>query len=181
MPWVRFDDQFPIHRKVKGLSDAEYRLHTEAIFWCARNRTDGYVAGDELRDVSGISKPERHLPELVRRGLWEERDGGWMIHDYLIYQFSRERIEATHQARVKTGQQGGLASGAARRRSKTEAKPKQIGSGSLQPRSSSTKKKTGSAAPSARGTPATPHTFVDDGDGNCTQCKLPEKNRRVHR
>jgi hypothetical protein len=33
MTWVRFDDQFPIHRKMTGLSDAAFRLHVLAIFW----------------------------------------------------------------------------------------------------------------------------------------------------
>lgn len=131
MPWVRFDDQFPIHRKVKGLTDAEYRLHTEAIFWCARNLTDGHVARDELRDVSGISRPERHLPALVRRGLWVETDDGWRIHDYLKYQPTRKRVLATRAKRAAAGRAGGIASGQSRR-SKREANAKQDGSASLE-------------------------------------------------
>lgn len=144
MPWVRFDDQFPIHRKVKGLTDAEYRLHTEAIFWCARNLTDGYVASYELRDVSGISRPERHLPALVMRGLWVEVDGGWQIHDYLTYQPSRAKVEQTREARRLAGQAGGIKSGESRR-SKHEAKPKQRASRGLQHPNPPSSSKKGSA------------------------------------
>ena len=45
---LRFDDQFPIHRKVSGLSDAAFRLHVEAIFWCDRNLTDGFIREPRL-------------------------------------------------------------------------------------------------------------------------------------
>lgn len=151
MTWVKFDDQFPIHRKVKGLTDAEYRLHTEAVFWCARNLTDGHVGRDELRDVSGISKPERHLAALVKRGLWIETDTGWVIHDYLEYQPSRSKVLQTRKQRAEAGKLGGKRSGETRngtkppRRgvsktagqstsgSKNEANGKQVASGSLQP------------------------------------------------
>lgn len=170
MPWVRFDDQFPIHRKVKGLTDAEFRLHTEAIFWCARNLTDGYVARDELRDVSGISKPERHLTALVSRGLWLETDGGWIIHDYLTYQPSRSKVLHTREQRAAAGSKGGVRSGQTRRgdkppakqghRSKHEAKPKQVASGSLEHPAPLLLKKGGGSAPASPGdarSPQPPH------------------------
>jgi hypothetical protein len=170
MPWVRFDDQFPIHRKVKGLTDAEFRLHTEAIFWCARNLTDGYVARDELRDVSGISKPERHLAALVRRGLWVEAEGGWLIHDYLTYQPARAKVMQTREARAEAGRRGGLKSGESRRGSKAEAKPKQLASDGLQhPNPPSSSKKGSGRGPDAR--PAL--RLVDDWCGRC------DKDRRM--
>ena len=57
MPWVRFDDLFPENRKVRRLPDPAYRLHVEAIFWCARNLTDGFIPADELPDVSNVRSP----------------------------------------------------------------------------------------------------------------------------
>lgn len=108
MPWVRFDDQFPIHRKVDGLSDAAYRLHTSAIFWCARNLTDGFVSREDLDGVTArVRTPERFASECVKRGTWHEAgtpcasekcppapDGetGWVIHDYWEYQPSKEQV-----------------------------------------------------------------------------------------
>lgn len=107
MPWVRFDDQFSIHRKVSGLSDAAFRLHVSAIFWCARNLTDGAVPEEDLDDVCArVRTPGRFVAELVRRGLWHEpkdicespdcaADGtadGWVIHDYLEFQPSKEKV-----------------------------------------------------------------------------------------
>jgi hypothetical protein len=116
MSWVRFDDQYPIHRKVEGLSDAAFRLHTSAIFWCARNETDGFVGADDLANAAprGMSNPEIHVPELTRPGrdVWEVSDGGWVIHDYLDYQFSKARLtedrkkNALRQQRFRTRTSG---------------------------------------------------------------------------
>lgn len=93
MPWVRFDDQFPINRKVDGLSDAAFRLHVSAIFWCARNLTDGLVPEEDLGIVCArVRTPERFATELVRRNLWIVVDGGWEINDYLEFQPSKQKV-----------------------------------------------------------------------------------------
>lgn len=107
MPWVRFDDQFPIHRKVDGLSDAAYRLHTSAIFWSARNLTDGFVSREDLDGVTArVRTPARFAAECVKREVWHDarRDcpsedcpgpvdkDGWVIHDYWDYQPSKAQV-----------------------------------------------------------------------------------------
>ena len=112
MPWVRFDDQFPIHRKVDRLSDAAYRLHTSAIFWSARNLTDGFVSEDDLDGVtSRVRTPARFASECVNRDTWHEArfdcpsekcpgpvDGdGWIIHDYWAYQPSKAQVMADRE------------------------------------------------------------------------------------
>lgn len=103
MPWVRFDDQFPLHRKVKGLSDGAFRLHTETIFWCARNMTDGFVPAEDIPSITAVRRPHKFIPELVRRGGWVERADGWQIHDYLDWQPSRAKIE--HKQETKANRQ----------------------------------------------------------------------------
>lgn len=100
MPGIRFDDQYPMLRKVAGMSDAAFRLHTAAIFWCAWNDTGGFVPEEDLDLVCAqVRDPARFAAECVRRGAWhmadqacgsddcpEPRDeDGWVIHDYLIY------------------------------------------------------------------------------------------------
>jgi hypothetical protein len=135
MTWVRFDDQFPIHRKVAGLNDAVYRLGSEAIFWCSRNRTDGVIRAAELRQTSKRATPAR-ATELVDRDLWhaagdlctrckerladagtpEPRDG-WVIHDFLDHQPSREKTDrertakAERQAKWLAAKKGGRRNG----------------------------------------------------------------------
>lgn len=119
MTWVRFDDQFPIHRKVGVLSDALYRLHSEAIFWCARNTTDGVIRKPEFAQLGTRARPAR-AAELVDRGLWHpagdlcaqcqaalkeagttEPLDGWVIHDYLTFQPSRAKVAHEREAKAE--------------------------------------------------------------------------------
>jgi hypothetical protein len=113
VPWVRFDDQFPIHRKVDGLSDAAYRLHTSAVFWSARNLTDGCVTEDDLGGVTArVRTPARFAAECVNQDVWHEADypcpsencpaprdfDGWVIHDYWQYQPTKEQVLKDREA-----------------------------------------------------------------------------------
>lgn len=179
MPWVRFDDQFPIHRKAAGLSDAAFRLHVSAIFWCARNLTDGVVPAGDLEDVSArVRTPTRFAAELVIRGLWHPGDeecnsdqcaasgapgvDGWVIHDYLEYQPSRSKVLQTREERKRAGAEGGRKSGETRRRSskgtrsKGEAKTKQVASGLVEPRPRSSLREEGTGGATLRDGAAPP-------------------------
>jgi hypothetical protein len=116
MPWVRFDDQFPIHRKVDRLTDAAYRLHTSAIFWCARNLTDGFVSEEDLDGVTArVRTPPRFAAECVKRDVWHHArqpcpsekcpgpvdNDGWVIHDYWEYQPSKAQVMKDREATAR--------------------------------------------------------------------------------
>lgn len=127
MTWVRKDDQMPINRKVSALSDAAYRLDDEAICWASRNLTDGVIAADDLEGV-GKRPTLKIAAELVRRGRWHSAGyecpsehcpkpgpDGWVIHDYLEYNPTKEQVikdrtaKAERQKRwreAKTGKHG---------------------------------------------------------------------------
>lgn len=170
---LKFDDQFPIHRKVHGLTDAAFRLHVEAIFWCARNLTDGFIALDDLGSVSRYRRPEGYVTELVGRGAWDVAEGGWQIHDFLIWQDSRDKVLRVREQRRKAGTTGGLRSGESRR-SKPRAKPKQVGSGSVEPRAP--RPPTGGSE-GAREAPTRCAGFSPGADGWCRRCGLPKQNK----
>lgn len=96
MPWVRFDDKFPRHRKIEPLSDAAFRLHVHALFWSSEQLTDGYLPKNSL-DLAAprrMKRPQKHVPELESAGLWEPAEGGWALHDFLDYQPSKEQVTA---------------------------------------------------------------------------------------
>lgn len=120
MSWVRLDDQFPIHRKVDSLSDPAFRLHVSAICWCARNTTDGYVSEADLAAAAPrtMKRPDRFVPELVRRGVWSSAADGWTIHDYLDYQPSKARIEEDRKKNAQRQRKF-----AARRKDRDQGKP----------------------------------------------------------
>jgi hypothetical protein len=97
MSWVTFDDKFPFHRKVAGLSDAAFRLHTTAIFWCRDNGTDGLIPNDDVNlVVPRLRQAARYAAECARREVWHDARhncpsqdcpapvdaDGWVVHDY---------------------------------------------------------------------------------------------------
>lgn len=117
MPWVRFEDKFPIHRKVWPLDDATYRLYTEAVFWCARETTDGRIIQADLGSVSKRASTRR-AAVLVERGLWHAAgyecpspncptsgEDGWVIHDYLEYQPTKVKVKADLAAKAERTRQ----------------------------------------------------------------------------
>lgn len=92
MPWVKLDDRFPSHRKVALLSDRAFRLHVSAICWCAENLTDGRIVDRELPLVAHIRGIKATAKQLEEAGVWDRTDDGWVIHDYLDYNPSREQV-----------------------------------------------------------------------------------------
>jgi hypothetical protein len=109
MTWANFDDQFPKHPKVIGLSDAAFRLHTSGICYCAQFRTDGVIAAEVVPLLVPRFRP-RSLDELLDRRLWAPRGVDYEIHDYLDWNRSRAEIEATkarlHKVRSEAGKKG---------------------------------------------------------------------------
>lgn len=92
MPWARFEDRFPWHRKIRKLSDAAFRLHVSGICWSAEHLADGYIPPDDLQLVSDVKHPQKVVGELVRHGLWNAVEDGWCIHDYHDYQPTSEHV-----------------------------------------------------------------------------------------
>jgi hypothetical protein len=138
MPWVRYDDQYPIHRKVAGLSDAAFRLNTAAIFWCSRNGTDGFLPEEDLDQVCAqVRDPARFAIECVKRGTWHDaaysctsddcpgpREGpGWVIHDYLYYQPTKDEADSAKKKQQEQKSSGGKLGNHRRWHTGPEGKP----------------------------------------------------------
>lgn len=107
MSWARFDDNFPDHPKVEGLSDAAFRLHVSGICYSARYLTDGYIpAGKVSRLVPAFS--DAALDELLDRKLWvyRGREQIYSIHDYLQWNRSRDKITAERERKRAGGRRG---------------------------------------------------------------------------
>jgi len=94
MAYAKFDDGFADHPKVRGLSDAAFRLHVAGILHCARWLTDGVITAEVLPDLVRRYRPAT-TAELVERGMWREAIGGdaYVIHDYLEWNDSRDKVE----------------------------------------------------------------------------------------
>lgn len=112
MPWIRFEDNFPEHPKVLALSDGAFRLHVQAIAYCSRQLTDGHVS---IAAVESLTRRSSRLTaELIRARLWEPVDDGYLIHDYLEYQPSRDDIQKRREADRSRKKSDGIRSGSTR-------------------------------------------------------------------
>lgn len=98
MTWLKKDDRFPDHRKIRRLPDGAYRLHDTALCACARDETDGLITEADLDEMQHGQRLRKHVPKLIDAGLWEVTSEGWMIHDYLDYNPSHAQLEAERAA-----------------------------------------------------------------------------------
>ncbi len=108
MPWLKIDDVFTEHPKVLSLSDAAFRVHVHALCYCVRLKTDGVVTQAALRSLRGTPSLAK---QLVDASCWELHDEGWLVHDFLEYNPSREQLEAERERKQEAGRRGGLARG----------------------------------------------------------------------
>jgi len=150
VPWVKFDDQFADHPKIKSVGAIGLALQAAAICYCGRYLTDGFlsfsVADSLIRTVlspitkedgkiwtialtSGMSGEDADETDwkslMVKAGLWDEHEAGYIVHDYLDYNPSkREYLQLQKKKRV-AGQAGGQASAQARGQASAQAESKQ--------------------------------------------------------
>lgn len=101
MVWAKIDDHADEHPKLVALSDAAHRLWFNALMYCCRNLTDGFVPKNMLRKLTSANAPGKLTGELERQGLWESAEGGWQIHDFLTYQPSKVKVLAEREVTRK--------------------------------------------------------------------------------
>ena len=172
MTWTKIDDQFYDHPKVVAAGPLGIALFVCGLSYCSRHLTDGFISVVQVRRLIDIDNPGDVAERLVSVGLWERRDGGYQVHDYLEYNPSRAKVKAIRQARAEAGHTGGLRSGEARRKqaeeeaeakmkqtsSKTEAKAKAKTNSRSRSRSESPSPK--EETPSAANAPASPSAYL---------------------
>lgn len=100
MTWVKIDDAIGENPKIARLSDSAFALYIAGLAYCNRNLTDGFIPSmvgiGQLRWCDGNAIPP--IRELEGGNLWEIVDGGWMVHDYPVYQPPKEQVLAEREA-----------------------------------------------------------------------------------
>lgn len=94
MPWFRVDDNADDHPKFHAAGNAAIGLWTRCGAWSMRQLTDGYVPG-WVAERYGTPAQIRRLVEV---GLWDEKDDGYVFHDWQDRQPSRAKVEADRAA-----------------------------------------------------------------------------------
>lgn len=95
MAWVKLDDGFFRHPKVIRAGRDARDLNMAAWCYSSSTLTDGLIETAVLPQLAadaGVRNPKRLANRLVDVGLWEVAPGGYVIHDYLQYNPSREQV-----------------------------------------------------------------------------------------
>lgn len=93
--YVQLANGFYLNRKVRRLRrtmPSAIGAFVVMLSYCGDNLTDGYVDADTAEFVLDIS--EQELDALQRAGLVESVEGGYVIHDYLEHNRSRQQVMA---------------------------------------------------------------------------------------
>jgi len=83
----------PDSLKIAPLSDAAFRAYVTSICYAARSLSDGFIPLKKAKEFAGRA---RVIQELVP-ALWETAEGGFMVHDYLQYNPTRETVLAERE------------------------------------------------------------------------------------
>jgi hypothetical protein len=111
--WLKVDDGFYAHPKVRNLSFAAVGLWTVTASFASRFGTDGALSQEDLSYLLRTRRAARAAPrlakELVAAGLWEVTGDGYRIHDFTDWNPTRAEVEARHRAQREAGRLGGRA------------------------------------------------------------------------
>ena len=99
MAWFKVDDGFHASRKLlqipKRARYAAVGLWTIAGSWCADQLTDGFIPDYMIRELGAPpSAPE----SLVRAGLWERTQAGYVFCNWHEYQPSKQDVDTERAA-----------------------------------------------------------------------------------
>jgi hypothetical protein len=126
--WSRLDDGLLDHRKVFIAGDLLGKdgpgmvlgMVSLGLMWTNKHLTDGHLPLSVVKKWPHFDQPIKVADALVKAGLWEKADGGFVIHDFHDHNFTAKRVqenrERLHAVRAQAGRNGGLKSGFVRRK-----------------------------------------------------------------
>ena len=115
MSWVKLDDRFYAHPKVRQAGAMGLAVHVAALCYASQYLTDGFIpeAALGLLIDGGYGEVDRAVEALMECGLWEQAKDGYTIHDYLDYNPSRAQVLAEREQlrvlRAEVGRRGAAA------------------------------------------------------------------------
>lgn len=155
MVWAKLDDAILDNAKIAKVGVFGFAMHVAAITWCCRNLTDGFVPmarvtalltlqnvnidmANPLALIGGPSSmsgqtgldPFVVADALLDAGLWDLAEGGYQIHDFLVYNPSKEEVLST---RAKNSERVSKYRKAAKGNSVSNAVGNTVGNGAITP------------------------------------------------
>ena len=117
MAYTNTDYSFWTNPKVRKAGRDAAFLYIAGNGFCNEYLTDGFISDTDIETVAFNAfqrQPKKAVESLVKAGLWDRVSGGYMIHDYLDYNKSKQEIEALRSKKTYAGKKGGQASAQAR-------------------------------------------------------------------
>lgn len=100
------DDRFYAHPKHLRAGLAANGLFVRGLAYSAGYETDGFLPDEWVRGQLGTTE-ERKLPaRLVECRLWQQIEGGYVIHDYLTYNMSKAKWATLRVQKSEAGKKG---------------------------------------------------------------------------
>ena len=101
MTWTKIDDQFYDHPKIVAAGSLGIALFVCGLSYCSRHLTDGFITEIQVPRLTDADEPQAIAKKLVKVGLWERRDGGYQIHDFLEYNPSAAKVKAERKRNAR--------------------------------------------------------------------------------
>jgi hypothetical protein len=96
---ARLHERFLTDRRVRRLSDTEFRLYVVALVWSVANRTDGVIHDDDLALLPDVDPAA--AAALVKAELWHRERGRWRMDRFAAEQTSRHELEVLENVRKR--------------------------------------------------------------------------------
>lgn len=120
MTWIKLDDALWRHRKIAEIDPdkalAAVGLWVLGLSWVGEHLTDGYLTDRALVQAAG-AEADAIAGELVRVGLWERVEGGYLYHDFLDYNPSQDQVMTLRAKHIEAARIAGHARAKGARRS----------------------------------------------------------------
>lgn len=77
----------------RAQDELAFGAYVGGLLYCNLNRTDGFIPGLQVAALTAPKRPGKVAEALVNAGLWHQVEEGFVVHDYLDHNSSREQIE----------------------------------------------------------------------------------------
>lgn len=98
MAWGKLDDGFYDNPKIVRIarqSHGAVGIHARAISYCAKHLTDGHIPAEVVQGFAPLQRDREQMVEvLIAERAWYKSEDGYILHDYLDQNPSKEEVEA---------------------------------------------------------------------------------------
>lgn len=110
-PYFVMANEYPRHRKIRGLSDKAFRLHVTLMALCNEDLSDGVILKTDFHQYG--PKAAKELLATIPGSnplAYAADDGTFRLHDYLKHQNAAVDVKQMMSERAEAGRRGGIKS-----------------------------------------------------------------------